>query len=498
MFGTLRARLIAAFVCVIFLSLLLASSAFAVLLAEYQTQREISRLQDLVLPISYQVRVLQFQGATPGDVAAFLERQAGEMGVRIAVIDPEGIVVHDTAGEALGARLVLPDGSRPLPPPGRGQLVARGSYQGPYGEVLFFAAPVRLPPTPMGERVERLLGRQDPSYVALLAPSGSIRAAWLELWPRLAGAALVSLLVSVAVALVLSASISRPLARITRASEEMARGNYEQVIPARGRDEITRLASAFNYMAREVARSQRAMRDLLANVSHDLRTPLTSVQGFSQAMVDGTLKDAQSYAEAGQIIHQEAARMQRLVEDLLYLSKIESGQLVLERRTVALEEVVQACVARMRRRAEQAGIDLQVEVAARPSVEGDGGRLEQVLDNLLGNALRHTPPRGQIAVRLGETSARGGRALLTVHNTGSYIPPEELARVFERFYQVDKARSGPSEGSGLGLAIAREIVQAHQGDLSASSTPDDGTSFHIALPLAGKSVKEEARVLTFS
>lgn len=484
MFGTLRTRLIAAFAFVIFLSLGLSSLAIVLLLAEYQTQREMSRLQDLALPIAYQVRALQFQGASQGDIEAFLERQATELRVRIAVIDPSGIVINDTAREAMGTRVSLPEIPR------RVVRIIRGSLQGGRGEVHFFAAPVRLPPSNIGEEVERVLGRTDPSYLALLAPSQSLQAAWVELWPRLAGAALISLLVSIGVALILSNSISRPLARITRASEEVARGNYDQAIPVHGRDEVARLASAFNYMTREVARSQRAMRDLLANVSHELRTPLTSIQGFSQAMVDGTLRGRDAHADAGRIIHEETGRMQRMVEDLLYLSRIESGQATLERRPVALEEVVDACATRARRRAHQEGVDLEVEVATRSTVEGDGGRLEQVLDNLLENALRHTPQGGRIRVRLSQSAPTRSRVELSVRNSGSYIPPEDLPRVFERFYQANKARSSSPNGSGLGLAIAREIVQAHGGEIIASSNPVEGTTFRVLLPTA-KRVKSD-------
>jgi signal transduction histidine kinase len=490
MFGTLHTRLIAAFAFVIFLSLTLAGGAFALLLAEYQSQREADRLQELALPIAYQVRTLQFQGASASDIDSFLERQASELGVRIAVLDGGGIVLYDTSREVTGMRI-------PIPTPAaestrRVGRVFRGAFQSNRGETLYFAAPVRMPPSPLGERVEQSLQRQEPTYLAVLAPSASLQAALAELWPRLWLSALISLLVSVAVALFLSSSIARPLSRITRASEEIARGRYEQEIPVGGRDEVSRLAAAFNHMASEVARSHRAMRDLLANVSHDLRTPLTSVQGFSQAMLDGTLKDADAYAEAGRIINEESARMQRLVDDLLYLSRIESGQAAIERRPVALAEVVEACVSRAQRRADAADVHLGVNLASKPTVDGDGGRLEQVLDNLLDNALRHTPPGGFVTVRLEQTPV-GGYAALSVRNTGSYIPPQELSRVFERFYQVDKARSGPSGRSGLGLAIAREIVEAHHGAITASSSREEGTTFRVQLPLTGSARPAETR-----
>jgi signal transduction histidine kinase len=240
-------------------------------------------------------------------------------------------------------------------------------------------------------------------------------------------------------------------------------------------------------MAREVGRSQRAMRDLLANVSHDLRTPLTSIQGFSQAMVDGTLKHQADYEKAGRIINEEAGRMQHLVEDLLYLSRIESGQLELERRAVALAEIVVTCASRARRRGLPEGVSVETVVQATPIVSGDARRLEQVVENLLENALRYTPTGGSVTITLREERRKG---IVSVHNTGSYIPEEDLPRLFERFYQANRSRSRTSHGSGLGLAIAHEIVEAHHGTLTARSDPEAGTTFEISLPLSDERAEQ--------
>jgi signal transduction histidine kinase len=235
------------------------------------------------------------------------------------------------------------------------------------------------------------------------------------------------------------------------------------------------------------------MRDLLANVSHDLRTPLTSISGFAGALVDGTLSGTEGAREAGRIIGEEAERMRRLIEDLLYLSHIESGDLNLQRDEVDLAELARAAESRFLFRAQESGITFDVDAAEPALIQGDPHRLGQVLDNLVENAFKHTPPTGHISVTAGvevnaPKSASGPRAarptrtaVLTVHNTGSYVPPEEAERVFERFYQVDKARAGRS-GSGLGLAIAREIVQAHGGRIDLESSPQSGTSFRVRIP----------------
>jgi signal transduction histidine kinase len=217
---------------------------------------------------------------------------------------------------------------------------------------------------------------------------------------------------------------------------------------------------------------------------------LTSISGFAGALVDGTLSGADGAREAGRIIGEEAERMRRLVEDLLYLGHIESGDLSLQHDPLDLAELARAAQARFLFRANEMGINFDVVASQPVTILGDPHRLGQVLDNLVENAFKHTPPAGSVRVTVESQGARpaGSRvararrtAVLTVHNTGSYIAPEEAERVFERFYQVDKARAG-SGGSGLGLAIAREIVQAHDGTIEVQSAPQAGTSFTVCIP----------------
>jgi len=228
-----------------------------------------------------------------------------------------------------------------------------------------------------------------------------------------------------------------------------------------------------------------------------LRTPLTSISGFAGALVDGTLSGAEGAREAGRIIGEEAERMRRLVEDLLYLSRIESGDLALQREQLDLAEMARAAQARFLFRAQEGGIAFGVEAAQPVLIMGDSRRIGQVLDNLVENAFKYTPPTGDVTLSVGFEESRapaGGRnarpsrtAVLTVHNSGSYIPPSEAERVFERFYQIDKARAG-NRGSGLGLAIAREIVQAHGGRIVLHSTVQGGTTFTVRIPALDSSV----------
>src|SRR6185369_5586440 len=196
----------------------------------------------------------------------------------------------------------------------------------------------------------------------VVAPEQSLTNAWRASLPRLSMAAVGALLVSILIAWWLASNITRPLLDITRASGEIARGNYDQDLALpETRDEVGRLSQAFTTMARQVARSHRAMRDLLANVSHDLRTPLTSISGFAGALVDGTLSGPEGAREAGRVIGEEAERMRRLVEDLLYLGRIESGDLALEREPVDLADLARAVQSRFLFRAQETGINFHVD-----------------------------------------------------------------------------------------------------------------------------------------
>jgi signal transduction histidine kinase len=235
-------------------------------------------------------------------------------------------------------------------------------------------------------------------------------------------------------------------------------------------------------MARQVSTSDRTMRDFLANVSHELKTPLTSIQGFSQAMLDGTVLGAEGHQRAAGIINDEANRMRGLVDELLTLSKIESGQIAMGEDPVDLDRLLREATRRAEWQAETIGVRVAVESRPGAFVRGDAHWLTQVFSNLLDNALRHTPAGGGVAVRV-QAQAEPAEVIVAVQNTGSYIPPDDLPRVFERFFQVDRSRAGRLGGSGLGLAIVREIVQAHGGSVEAASDSIAGTTFIVRLPL---------------
>jgi signal transduction histidine kinase len=291
----------------------------------------------------------------------------------------------------------------------------------------------------------------------------------------------VALLASVALALIVARWVAGPLQRMVVAAQGVADGDYHGKIPLSGPAEVRSLASAFNEMVEKVGSARQAQRDFVANVSHDLKTPLTAIQGFAQAILDGAAADEEARRHAASVIHAEADRLHRLVEDLLDLARIDAGQMAFSMSPVDLVSVLRTVTERLGLRAAEKGVRLEDRVEALPPIAGDGDRLAQVLTNLLDNAVKHTPSGGVVRAT-GEVEK--GWVLIHIDDTGPGIPPEELSRIFERFYQVDKSRRGDeSRGVGLGLAISREIVQAHGGRLSAQSAPGSGSRFTMRLPL---------------
>jgi signal transduction histidine kinase len=219
-------------------------------------------------------------------------------------------------------------------------------------------------------------------------------------------------------------------------------------------------------MAQRVGETHSQMRALIANVSHDLKTPLTSILGFSQALRDDSGGDAGNAQHMGDVIYKEATRLSARLNDLLYLAELESGQSVLQRDEIDLRRLVEVSVQRIEDDVKQRGVDLNVELAD-ATISGDGAKLERAVENLLDNARKYTPGGGEIDVRM---SPNGQNVTIAIANTARDVSEDELPRLFERFYRRERARagSGASGGSGLGLAIARDLVELHGGELDAA------------------------------
>ncbi len=269
-----------------------------------------------------------------------------------------------------------------------------------------------------------------------------------------------------------------PVRGLTGAARRLGKGDLAYRVPARRRDEVGELARTFNEMAAGLEEAAHQRRAMTADIAHELRTPLTNIQGYLEAIKDGVV---QPDAETINVLHDQTVHLSRLVEDLRLLAIADAGRLQLDLRPERLDLVAEDAVAAFRPRAAEHRIGLEVVVPApAPLVELDRTRMRQVIQNLVENALTHTPDGGQSTVSVGPSSP--GQVILTVADSGRGIPKEQLARIFDQFYRVDPSRSRSTGGAGLGLTIVKRLVEAHAGTVHAESEIGQGARFVISLP----------------
>ncbi len=287
---------------------------------------------------------------------------------------------------------------------------------------------------------------------------------------------------SAAVALVLARLLARgmtqPLRDMANAAERLARGDYSERVPVTSRDELGRTAATFNRMATELESVERLRRDLVANVSHELKTPISALRAHLENILDGVEEPTPATIT---VMLQQSERLGRLVEQLLDLSKLESGAMPFEREPVSLSRVVDRVVDEVEM-GRASGVDvLNLVPPSIPPVLADEGRLHQVLFNLLDNALRFTPRGGRVTVT---AVARESDCEVAVEDTGPGVPSEHQPFVFERFYRVDPSRSRSDGGTGIGLTIAKSVVEGHGGRIWVDRSASGGAAFRFTLPLA--------------
>jgi len=299
-------------------------------------------------------------------------------------------------------------------------------------------------------------------------------------------AAVAAFLAAVALSLLISRRVVLPVQEMMTASQRIADGNYGERVGVPGNadrdelDELARLALSFNQMAARLEQTEARRLELIGNVAHELRTPLSSIKGYMEGLIDGVLPAG---AATFQQVYREADRLQRLVYDLQELSQVEAGAFDLNLQPTSVMDLVKAVMARLGRQFEDKGVALEIDVPSNlPPVQVDGDRIGQVLLNLVGNALQYTPAGGEVCLR---ARREGGMVRLAVEDSGIGIAPEHLPRVFERFYRVDRSRSRVGGGSGIGLTIARHLVEAHAGQIGVTSDGlDQGSTFSLTLPIA--------------
>ena len=487
----LTGRLIISYIVIIFVSLTLAFATLILVARPAQSRLARLRLTAESRQAAELVNSLYQQGLSTAEILRRLNATASENETRLLFLDNQGQVLADSRNAWVGQQL-------PLPSPVDNQPVSLGAVE-PQNFIATAGDEFSYVPLPVGP-VESRTG-----YVAAVGPRSSGLAGLLgELgWGFLAAGG-VAVLVSLLLGVFIARSIALPLQQIATAASAVAAGDYEHRLQTSGPPEIRRVANSFNVMLGRVESSQQAMRDFVSNVSHELKTPLTSIQGFSQALMEGAAYDEAARKRAAGIIHQEASRMARMVEDLLDLARIDSGQIVMKKTPLDLAQILTSTVERLLPQAAQKQVQLVKKWSSLPAVVGDGDRLAQVFTNLLDNAVKHTPAHGRVTltsqvvkglprlrrVRAGlvqpdattALSERGDFIEVSIADTGPGIPAEDLARIFERFYQVDKSRKR-GKGTGLGLAISKEIIEAHGGYVRAESAAGVGTKFTVLLPI---------------
>ena len=292
-------------------------------------------------------------------------------------------------------------------------------------------------------------------------------------------------IVAVALSIGLSRSVIAPLHSMSRVTESIARGHYNERVKVQGEDELAQLASRFNQMAERLEQVESMRQRLIGDVSHELRTPLTAIKGSMEGLMDEILPATH---ETFQQIHEEANRLNHLVDDLQELSRVEAHAYEFDIQQLDISLVVQTVSKRLTPQFESKRIKLDLELARDlPQVLADENRAVQILTNLVGNALQYTPENGTVTVATRQT---GSEVLISVHDTGIGIPHEHLQHVFDRFYRVDKSRSRRAGGgSGIGLTIARALVEAHGGRIWVESAGlGHGSTFMFTLPTVTRSM----------
>lgn len=387
-------------------------------------------------------------------------------GRRIILTDSSGVVVADSEGELLGQQYRPDITGRPLTPP----------WEGSSGMLYISPEPPSDLPPPLWEGrtpgIPHISPQPPPSFPSPLSLYQSVSR--FLLW-----GALLAVAVALFFTVFLSRRISAPIKALSLAARQLGQGDLSQRVPFKDKGEMGELAQAFNSMASNLERAERLRRNMVADAAHELRTPLSNIGGYLEAIRDGIKKpDADTIRSLGE----EATLLSRLVDDLQELSLAEAGELKLVCQVEDIAELTSKVAGTVRDRAVAKGVSISIDLPDKlPLVNIDAHRISQVLRNLLENAVTHTPKGGTITVTARQ---QDNYVEVSVSDTGEGIPAEDLPNIFERFYRVDKSRARATGGSGLGLTIAKRLVEAHGGTIEAQSELGKGSCFAFTLPVS--------------
>ena len=460
--SSLRWRVVGAFALLALAVLIAVGGVLFVLMRDLYANTSSAALADLAVPFVTQARSRIDGGARPRAVLQDLETQTAARDISLVLVDD--------AGRVIGLGGDLPVDRVSIASPGPRGTITRGTFDVPgTGVYAYVAAPLGGIVRPNG-----------PWSLVLARPDDSTRQAFLELIRALAAALLVVLVVGGLLAFAVSRSVARPLDRLAAAAGSVGRGRLPPPLPEDGPREVANASAAFNAMSTEVGAARRQQADLLAGLRHDLRTPLTVIGGFAEALRDGTAQGADA-ARAATAIADEAARLERMVDELGDLADMEAGSRPLHLEQLDAADLCASAAERFAPRATVDGQHLEVRPGSGPlPFAADRSAMERILGNLVANGLAHAlRPGGHVTLEA--AALPGGELLLAVRDDGPGIGTAAMPRVFDRFYRADPSRSGP--GSGLGLAIVDELVRAHGGRAFAEDPPGGGARVGVVLPV---------------
>ncbi|MGE0686990.1 MAG: ATP-binding protein [Dehalococcoidia bacterium] len=383
---------------------------------------------------------------------------SGSSDYRIILVNSEGEVVNDPVGGLAGVKISYPEAD--VLQSKKSYVTWPGKPETATGGLIFLAPTTGTIVSPDGVRAIAAID------------STSLTADWLATLPQLGISALVGIPLAMLAVVLVTRRITLPLRHLTVAVDGMSRGDFDQRVEVQGRDEVATLASSFTVMAGRVKERDTQLRNLIANVSHDLRTPLTSIQGYAEALADGVTKPG-DIERSARIIRDEARHASSLLANLLGLSEIESGEVVVRRVEYDVSEIVERCIRRLEPRALERGVTIHLRGTSLPALSGDPEKIERSVCNLLENAVKFARSRIDVTLAVTDDSAS-----VTVGNDGPPVATEDASRIFDRFYRS----SGPSAGTGLGLAIARELIELNGGTIELTSAAP--VVFVIRLPVA--------------
>jgi signal transduction histidine kinase len=440
---SLKFRLIIAFISVILVTIGAISIFFhqraLIEIRRFEEHREQVLTGRMVFELS---RYCHQRGGWEG-IQPFVEQGGSLYGRRIILTDVTGTVVADSEGELLGEQYQPDSPGSAISPPWTKDTLG-----------ILYISP-----------------RSSADPISLMRLSAPIMQ--YVLWGCLIAGG-----IALAIALFLSRRISEPVKTLTLTARRLGEGDLSQRVHVNDKGEVGELAQAFNSMAGDLERDKQLQQDMVADVAHELRTPLSNLRGYLEAVRDGVIEPD---ADIIRSLNEEAALLSRLVDDLQELSLAEAGELKLTRHAENVAGLVKKTVTGVRAKAAAKGVSLSTRLSdGLPQVDIDSHRISQVLRNLLENAVAHTNKGDRITVSAGQ---QGSWVEVTVTDTGEGIPAEDLPNVFERLYRVDKSRTRVTGGSGLGLTIAKRLVEAHGGKIEVHSEPGKGSRFAFTIPV---------------